>query len=76
MNITITDPHIIIEHPENKGRAVTLICGPPGSGKTTIALQLHPKTLDLAENVLASADRVLALHVSQFSVASCLRRVL
>jgi len=49
MNITITDPHIIIEHPENKGRAVTLICGPPGSGKTTIALQLHPKTLDLAE---------------------------
>ena len=43
------DPHIIIDHPEWAGRNCTLICGPPGAGKTTLALQLHSRTLDLAD---------------------------
>ena len=42
-------PRRIIEHPDNAGRAVTLICGPPGAGKTTLGLQLHPGTLDIGE---------------------------
>jgi len=45
----ITDPHLIIEHPEWAGRNVTLICGPPGAGKTTVGLRLHPRTLDIGE---------------------------
>jgi thymidylate kinase len=49
MSAITTDPHLIIEHPENQGRNVTLICGPPGSGKTTLALTLHPETLDIGE---------------------------
>jgi GTPase SAR1 family protein len=44
-----TDPHHVIEHPENQGRNVTLICGPPGAGKTTLALTLHPQTLDIGD---------------------------
>jgi broad-specificity NMP kinase len=44
-----TDPHIVIEHPQWQNRAVTLICGPPGSGKTTLGLELHPSTLDIGE---------------------------
>ena len=42
-------PRITIEHPDNAGRGVTLICGPPGAGKTTLGLQLHPATLDIGE---------------------------
>jgi len=42
-------PRQSIEHPENIGRAVTLICGPPGAGKTTLGLQLHRTTLDIGE---------------------------
>jgi len=44
-------PHqvITIEHPENAHRNVTLICGPPGAGKTTLALQLHPQALDIGD---------------------------
>jgi hypothetical protein len=49
MDAITTDPHIVIEHHENLGRNVTLICGPPGSGKTTLALTLHPQTLDIGE---------------------------
>lgn len=47
--IDITDPHLIIEHPQWAHRSCTLICGPPGSGKTTLGLQLHPRTLDIGE---------------------------
>jgi thymidylate kinase len=41
--------HIIIEHPEFASRNVTLICGPPGSGKTTLASTLHKRTLDIGD---------------------------
>jgi hypothetical protein len=37
----------ITEHPEWKHRKVTLICGPPASGKSTLARQLHTNVLEL-----------------------------
>lgn len=42
-------PTIITDHPQWQGRTCTLICGPPGAGKTTLALSLHARTLDIGD---------------------------
>jgi len=42
-------PHLVIEHDAWSSRSLTLICGPPGAGKTTYALRLHPTTLDIGD---------------------------
>jgi len=49
LGVETSDPHVVIPHPEWWGRSVTLICGPPGSGKTTLGLRMHPRTLDIGE---------------------------
>lgn len=39
----------ITEHPQWAHRNVTLICGPPASGKTTLAHELHPTVIELEQ---------------------------
>jgi|TARA_R110000744_G_scaffold95674_1_gene184807 hypothetical protein len=41
------DPRSTIEHAEWERRPITLICGPPGSGKTTLGIKIHGRTLDI-----------------------------
>ena len=43
------DTALVTDHEQWAGRTLTLICGPPGAGKTTLALTLHPTTLDIGE---------------------------
>ena len=47
--MTHDTPRIIIEHPQWAQRTCTLICGPPGAGKTTLAHTLHPNIIDIGE---------------------------
>lgn len=56
------DPHIIIEHPQWAHRNVTLICGPPGAGKTTLALKLHAATLDIGDLLPGSPRKRMARY--------------
>jgi thymidylate kinase len=62
-SITSPTPHIIELHDGRGHRKVTMICGPPGAGKTTLALQLHPATLDIGEMPAGSAyERMTAYN--------------
>ena len=46
--MTIDEPHIVIEHPQWAHRTtITMICGAPGSGKTTLGRKLHRNILDM-----------------------------
>ena len=45
----IPTPYAVRWHYANADRNVTLVCGPPGAGKTTFALTRHPETHDIGE---------------------------
>ena len=51
----------ITEHPEWAGRNVTLVCGPPASGKSTLARQLHRDVVELEHMVAATHQLRLKL---------------
>lgn len=48
--------HVEVTHQQWSHRNVTLICGPPASGKSTFARQLHRQVIEL-ETIVASDHR-------------------
>lgn len=54
------DSHVT-EHPTNTGRNVTLICGAPGAGKSTLARRLSSRVLEV-ETFKAPLSQALAAY--------------
>jgi hypothetical protein len=67
--LTVTGDLHITDHPQWSAHRVTLICGPPASGKSTLARTLHPNVLELedieAETIFELGSSLL-LCVVQF----------
>lgn len=48
---------LVTDHPQWKSRRVTLVCGPPGSGKSTMAAALHPRVIEVEDFADAETPR-------------------